>query len=197
MGAAILLRRRHGIRRLVRSAGEKFRASACPPPPTVWTRSGGDHRHGAEGGRGRGAHGDVVGNAENAEAAGDEGRAKFLRKVAQVCAGEKQRERRGGAETRDGGYERESAARTIRLCDHDVCTREEEEARRGWSREPKNGTPRLGVKYLGALLALTVALTGPAPPVCFCASERGREAPRRDARGGFPTPVRPRWRRRS
>ena len=89
-----------------------------------------------------------------------------------------------------------SAARTIRLCDHDVCTRERGEARRGWSREPKNGTPRLGVKYLGALLALTVALTGPAPPVCFCASERGREAPRRDARGGCPTPVRPRWRPR-
>ena len=78
-----------------------------------------------------------------------------------------------------------------------TCVRaREERARRGWSREPKNGTPRLGVKYLGALLALTVALTGPAPPVCFCASERGREAPRRDARGGCPTPVRPRWRPR-
>ena len=75
-----------------------------------------------------------------------------------------------------------------------TCVRARGEARRGWSRKPKNGTPRS--KYLGALLALTVALTGPAPPVWFCASERGREAPRRDARGGCPTPVRPRWRPR-
>ena len=46
----------------------------------------------------------LTGNAENAEAAGDEGRAKFLRKVAEVCVRERNNANGGGrSETRDGG----------------------------------------------------------------------------------------------
>ena len=95
-----------------------------------------------------------------------------------------------------GGYERESAARTIRLCDHDVCTRERErgaprvvEGTKKWHASPRSKIPRrasgadCGADWSGAAGVLLRVRT------------RARGAATGRARG-CPTPVRPRWRPR-
>ena len=82
----------------VRSAGEKFRALMSDAADGVDALRAEIIDMARKGDVDEALMAMLTGNAENAEAAGDEGRAKFLRKVAEVCVRERNNANGGGAQ---------------------------------------------------------------------------------------------------
>ena len=82
----------------VRSAGEKFRALMSAAADGVDALRAEIIDMARKGDVDEALMAMLTGNAENAEAAGDEGRAKFLRKVAEVCVRERNNANGGGAQ---------------------------------------------------------------------------------------------------